>query len=348
MRLERLRIQGLGPFSEVELPFLGADGEARAVTVIYGDGGTGKSTVHTAIDNTRPGHVTKGQLFRNAPKDARVASAWRLDEEDPDRPHPLWISSPGSSVHEDEAQERLRRSEQSFFDKRAALGPGFIFYEFSEHRVFPRASLSLNDPAQTLMRRESRSPGFSDRSRFELTRKVKQVLAFAELASTQIGSAQFDGVDPRVLRRAIHMAMACLLPLVGLRYEGIDPLSFEPLFETGDGRLCHFDELAKQSRHILAFGALTAHALWLGSGGEDPYQVRGVVCIDEIEIHLQDRVVGGLIDALVDAFRGVQWIITTSSSLVAASVDAASLLALRRMPGKSEVRLFVEEQAQTH
>jgi hypothetical protein len=198
------------------------------------------------------------------------------------------------------------------------------------------------------MRREGRSPGFSDRSRYELTRKVKQVLAFAELASAQIGGAQFDGIDPRVLRRGIHMAMACLLPLVGVRYEGIDPLSFEPLFESADGRLCHFDELAKQSRHVVAFGALTAHALWLGSGGEDPHQVRGVVCIDEIEIHLQDRVVGGLIDALTDAFRGVQWIITTSSSLVAASVDAANLLALRRMPGQTEVHLYLQELAQTH
>ena len=75
---------------------------------------------------------------------------------------------------------------------------------------------------------------------------------------------------------------------------------------------------------------------------------RGVVCIDEIEIHLQDRVVSGLIDALTDAFRGVQWVITTSSALVAASVDAANLLALRRMPGHSEVHLYLEELAQTH
>ena len=223
-----------------------------------------------------------------------------------------------------------------------------VFFEFSEHRLFPRASLSLNDPGRTLMRREGKNMGFSDRSRFELTRKVKQVLAFAELASAQIGSAQFDGIDPRTLKVAVHMSMACLLPLVGVRYEGIDPLSFEPLFETADGRLCHFDELAKQTSHIVAFGALTAHALWLGSGGEDPHTVSGVVCIDEIEIHLQDRVVSGLVDALRDAFRGVQWIITTSSSLVAASVDAANLLALRRLPGQSEVRLYTAELAQTH
>ena len=107
----------------------------------------------------------------------------------------------------------------------------------------------------------------------------------AELASAQIGSAQFDGVDPRKLRGVIFMSMACLLPLVGIRYEGIDPLSFEPLFETADARLCHFDELPKQARHIICFGALTAHALWGGSGGEDPRHVEGVVCIDEIEIH---------------------------------------------------------------
>lgn len=348
MKLESLRIVELGPFGQVELPFLGPNGQPRMVTVIYGDGGTGKSTVHSAIDHTRPGHVTKGQLFRQAPKIASISAAWALDSEDPERPHPLWLASPGHSVHHDEAAERLRRSEQNFFDKQAARGPGFIFYEFSEHRSFPRAGLSLSDPGRTLMRKEGRSAGFSDRSRYELTRRVKQVLAFAELASAQIGTAQFDGADPRKLRGAIHMSMACLLPLVGIRYEGIDPLSFEPLFETADGRLCHYDELPKQTRHIICFGALTAHTLWVGSGGDDPRHVAGVVCIDEIEIHLQDRVVSSLIDVLADAFRGVQWIITTSSALVAASVDAENLLALRRLPGQVEVQLYLEELALTH
>ena len=348
MKLERLRIVELGPFSEVELPFLGPDGLPRLVTVIYGDGGTGKSTVHSAIDCTRPGHVTKGQLFRDAPKLASISAAWKLDSEDPDRPHPLWVGSPGHSVHSDESEERLRRSEQSFFDRQAVRGPGFTFLEFSEHRSFPRIGLSISDPARTLLRREGRNAGFSDRSRFELTRRVKQVISFAELASSQIGGAQFDGPDPRRLRGAIHMAMACLLPLVGIRYEGVDPLSFEPLFETADGRLCHFDELAKQTRHIVAFGSLTAHALWIGSGGDDPRHAPGVVCIDEIETHLQDRVVSGLIDALTDAFRQVQWVVTTSSTLVAASVDRSNLLALRRLPGQVEVKLYVEELAQTH
>jgi hypothetical protein len=348
VKLERLHITELGPFGQVELPFVGPDGDPRMVTVIYGDGGTGKSTVHAAIECTRPGHVSRGQLFRDAPKIASIAAAWRLDSEDPERPHPLWIGSPGQPVHSDEAEERLRRSEQSFFERQAARGSGFIFLEFSEHRSFPRVGVSLSDLARTMMRKEGRNPGYSDRSRHELTRKVKQVMAFAELSAAQLGGAQFDGPDPRRLRSAIHMAMACILPLVGIRYEGIDPLSFEPLFETADGRLCHFDELAKQARHVIAFGALTAHALWAGSGGEDPHQVPGVVCIDEVEIHLQDRVVSGVIDALTDAFRQVQWVITTSSSLVAACVDSNNLLALRRLPGQVEVQLYVEELAQTH
>lgn len=89
MYLERLQLRGLGPFDDVELSFVDEQGEARPLTVLHGDGGTGKSTVLQAIDCTRPGRTVKGGLYRVASAEALVASAWQVGAEDPNRPRAL-------------------------------------------------------------------------------------------------------------------------------------------------------------------------------------------------------------------------------------------------------------------
>lgn len=387
MLLERLRLRQVGPFDLVEFPFVDGDGAVRPVTVIHGDGGTGKSTLIRAIENTRPGHCSRTAIPRNAPPNSAVMAGWRLGDEDEERPHPLWTTTPGQSMYEDEEEERLRRREQSLFDKLAGGGRGFVTVEFSEHRSFPRAGLSISDPARSLLKLDNRSPGFSDRSRYELTRRCKQILAYAELSAALLGEqnvvtdlmaadsedpAGFDPMaedfglpglgeeevgptaadavelDPRALREALHAGLGPLLALVGHRYQGLDPLSFEPLFETADGRLLHFDEMAKQARHLASFAIVGAHTLWAGTGGRDPREAEGVLLVDEIEMHLQPRVAAGVVDALRGAFPRAQWILTTASPLVAASVDPRELMAVRRLPGQSSVELYAQKLAQTH
>ncbi len=352
MYLERLHLQGLGPFEDVALDFLDAKGDPRRVTVVHGDGGTGKSTLVAAIENTRPGHAIKGALFRQAMAGAQVAAAWRVHEEDPERAHRLSVVTPGASLDGlDEERERLRRREQAYFDKLAQGSAGFLVMEFSEHRSFPRAAIALQDPGRALLRHETRQPAYSDRGRFELTRKIKQVLAYAELAGALLGEGSFaggEGMDPRRLGDALHAGLHRLEPLTRHRYAGVDPLSFEPLFETPDGRLCHFDEIAKQVRHLVAFLVLGAHALWVRAEGRDPREAQGVMIIDEIELGLQPRVAAGVLEALRDALPAAQWIATTSSPIVAASVPADALLALRRLPDHGRVELYTHELARTH
>lgn len=386
MYLQTMRIRGLGPFDDAELDFCDERGLPRPVTVIHGDGGTGKSTLIGAIECTRPARTVKGALFRTARADAQVATAWRIEDEAPDRPHPLWLRSPGATAHGPGAsalgpgddEERLRRREQALFDKQAQGPRGFLVLEFSEHRSFPRSGLSLSDPARTLLRYELRPTSYSDRARHELTRRCKQVLAYAELASALMGDATLVAeataasdpndievsaagspdpsrpdaddatLDPRRLHRALVETIDGVLSLVKHRYAGLDPMSFEPLFETPDGRLCHFDEIAKQARHLIAFVVLSAHAIWVRSGGRDPRKAPGVILIDEIELSLQPRVAAGVLDALSEALPCAQWIVTTSSPVVAASVPASALLTVRRLPGARTVQLYTNELARTH
>src|SRR5690348_16677129 len=65
MYLERAQIVGLGPFDLLEVDFCERPGEPRPVTVIYGDGGTGKSTLLSSISATRPGnHIVQTSVWR--------------------------------------------------------------------------------------------------------------------------------------------------------------------------------------------------------------------------------------------------------------------------------------------
>ena len=52
--------------------------------------------------------------------------------------------------------------------------------------------------------------------------------------------------------------------------------------------------------------------------------------------------------ALRRALPEVQWILTTTSSLVAASCEPSEVLALRRLPEQADVTLFAGDQALTH
>jgi hypothetical protein len=348
VRLTRLHLVGVGPFEDLEISFVDADGEPRAVTVIHGDGGTGKSSVIAAAECTRPGNVSRGLLVRQSGPDARVAAAWRLEDEDPERPHALWVATPGTSLLADEREERLRRRESALFDKRAQEQPGFVFVEFSEHRCFPRASVSINDPVRTMLTGDTRGGGYSDRSRFELTRPCKQILAYAELAAALVDASAVPRPDPRLLKSAIRESLGVLLTLVGHEYIGVHPTRFEPLFRTPDGRAVPMEGLAKQVRHLIAFAAISSHRIWVGSGGKDPRTVEAVLCVDEVDLHLQERAAAGVVPALARAFPEAQWIVTTTSPVVAASVDAEALVALRRLPGSTRVELYSDVLARTH
>src|SRR5262245_6962076 len=57
VRLSSLRIFGLPPFGDVEIPFADESGAPRAMTILFGGGGVGKTTVLGAIANTRPSYA---------------------------------------------------------------------------------------------------------------------------------------------------------------------------------------------------------------------------------------------------------------------------------------------------
>lgn len=348
MYLAHARLHEQGPFEELSLDFRDADGVPRRCTVIYGEPGTGKTTICEAIGLTRPGRaVAVNPADRREGRKPYSVLDWVLFPEDEQRPHPLRVVTPTASLSGDD--EPLRRREQSHFDREAAKGSGYCFVSIPGVRYFTRPSLALLDPGRTMRRYDVRSSSSSaDSSRFDLARGVKQVLAYAGLAQALATQPGKQTLAAENLGSAMDCAVSCVAALCDFTYRGLDPLSFEPLFEGVSGDVVHFDALPNQARNLIAIVAIPVRALWAAFDGADPRQSAGLVVVDDAELYLSRPVAAGVVEALRQALPAVQWILATGSADLASSVETDCLKTLRRAPNTDAIEVHTGPSAVTH
>jgi len=344
VRLTSLRLAHLPPFGDVTIPFAEEDGSPRPLTVFFGGGGVGKTTVLGAIAATRPGYaVALAPAVEGSPL---VVTEWSLGADDTERPHALRIATPTGRVDADEHAEAMRRREQAHFDRVTKDG-GFVLVSIPSTRWFSRQPISMSAPARTIGRYDVRAPAvLEDATRSELARETKQAVAYAAITA----ALSRDRVPSPHARFGDAMAHVVdrLVSLAGFTYAGLDPASFEPLFKSEEGAVLGFDALPTRARHLVAFGALPLRALAAAYPGKDPLHAEGVVCIDEIELQQDSAAQSKLLASLRDVLPGVQWIVTTTSPVVAASAESREVLALRKLPRAAEVQLFSGAEARVH
>ncbi len=358
MQLLSVRLCRVGPFEDATFAFAEESGLPAPVTVVYGGGGVGKTSLLSAIACTRPGHTTvqtqHAQKFELDPHTGEpetgpfAVCAWRLGQDDPARPHPLRVASPNVRVEPSEENERLRRREQLVFDRLAQEG-GFAFSALSSNRWFARQPIQFSAPGRTIARYDVRlASALDDASRSDLSRETKQALAYAAISAALSASRPPGQPDFAILGNAMQEVVSRLLLLAKVRYQGVDPRSFEPIFSTSEGRTCFFDMLPTRARHLAAFGALSVRTLWGAYPGRDPRRAEGVVLIDEVDLHQDAHVQATLLPTLCEVLPNVQWIVTTTSSIVAHACDVGQVVALRRCPPRDRVELYWGNQARTH
>lgn len=346
MHLLRMRVIRLGPFQEIELGF-SEEGEPRPVTVLHGAGGVGKTTLLNALACTRPGHsvVVPGQSEHDEP--AATVCEFQLGSDEPERPHPLVVATPNSRVHADDVSEMMRRKEQAFFDRTAREG-GFVFVSIPATRWFSRQPVIIHGAARGIARYDVRTPiALEDPSRADLAREVKQVLAYAAI-SRALGGGDVTSRSSK-LADALEHAINVLLDLAGVCWIGVDPHTLEPVFRDHGGQVVPFDQLPTRVRHLAAFAVLPVRALWAAYPDRATLQAEGIVAIDEVDLNQDVAICTRLTKALRDALPGVQWIVTSTASALAASCNIRDVLVLRRTPDAPErVGLFTGDLARTH
>jgi hypothetical protein len=355
MRLVSIRLKNVGPFDDTTLRLVDAavpDADdvpetiaPRPVTVLFGGDGTGKTTLLSALALTRPGYALpplphgprEGQPHAEP---AYVVCEWLLGEDDPERPHPLVVTSP-TAVLDGEPPEiaAVRRREQTLFDRRAQHDGGFVFVSFSGARWFSRAANTLSVPERSILRYDVRAPSsFDDPTRADLTRETKQVLSYAAI-SRAVAGGRAEYVHLARFDAALREVVDVMLEPFGFSYAGVSPTSLEPEardMRHGASRVVPFDALPRPARHLVAFGVLTLRALFAAyPGAEDPREREGVVAIDDVESQQDPAILRSLVALLRRALPNVQWVLTTSSTQLAMACSASEVVALRRTGGGS-------------
>jgi hypothetical protein len=259
----------------------------------------------------------------------------------------LVIATPNARVFDDESAELLRRKEQSFFDRVAREG-GFVFVSIPATRWFSRQPVAVIGPSRSITRYDVRSPiALEDSSRGDLARETKQVLAYG--AITRALAASDSDARAERLALALEHSVNALVESLGYSWVGVDPITLEPTFETRDKRVLSFDQVPTRVRHLVAFATLPVRALWAAYPNRDPLEAEGIVTIDEVDVNQDAVVLSQLVERLRAALPAVQWILTTSSSVLASSCDIDQVIVLRRSPDRdASVELFTGESARTH
>lgn len=354
MYLLRAELHGVGPFDHLQLSFADEQDQPRRLIVIQGGGGVGKTSLLGAIGTSRPGHTTVQQPRPEQPRladgsaPAWAVADWLLGQDDPERPHPLRVASPNVKLAGPEDIELTRRREQALFDRVAADG-GFAFLSIPATRWFSRQPIAISSPTRGVARYDvKQASSLDDATRADLARETKQALAYAAIGTALAerrppeGDVRLDTLGPAMLKVVSH-----LVGLSGFTYEGLDALSWEPMFRSGAGTRLSFDALPTRARHLVAFGALSLRTVWAAYPDRDPRLAEGVILIDEIDLHQDSAVASKLPAALRAALPAVQWIVTTSSSVLASGAAQGEILALRSS-SEGRVEVHAGPAATTH
>lgn len=344
------------------------------VTVLHGAGGTGKSLLLASMAATRPGHTQRCPAASFDPR-AAVRCQWSLAQEEPERPHALTVSSGSPEGIEALGVDSVQRREQGLYDRKANQG-GFAFLIVPAQRRFGNTPIYLGDPGRTLQAYEPRAGSiFLDPARADLTRPVKQVLAYASLGAAMSeyrrrhGSALAEafpqpppggdwGAQHRstyeeqyaveYLDHALRFALSTLLRDQGFHYLGSDPAEFEPAFQSPGRSRLRFDQLPQQTRHLIAPVVLALHHFWTASRGADPRLVQGVVCLDDAELHLTEATQEFFLPRLRTVMPHAHWILATTSWRIAASAQSQEVIALRQQHSSGQIAPFQGQLSVTH
>lgn len=321
------------------------EGQPRALTLVHGGPGSGKTSLVNALLCTRPGHAVAMSLRPGEPR-LYARTTWQLGIDEPDRKTGLTVSSPNAPEALFERSSEQRR-EQVFFDRLAKEG-GFVFLAFSALRWFSKGPVVLPAPDTTIARHDVREfLPLDDGARQDLARECKQTLTFAAIAA-QLPKLHPDGEREQRLGIAVGDVVSRIVELSGFRYLGVSARSLSPVFAKKGGKVLPFDALPTQVKHAIAFGALPLRALWAAYPGLEPRRAPAVVVIDQFELQQDESSAAVLVQLLRELLPEVQWVMTTRSASLLASREYGEVLALRRNNEGGEVRVYSGTDAQLH
>lgn len=325
MFLRQLKVGNLRSIRELELSFVDETGAPRKWTYLLGENGTGKSSVLRCVALALAGSEAAAELI-GTPDD--------------------WIK-----LDQDEARIELDFANMDG-DARSSvltLRRGMTPLEFVDYN---RSDLQQIDSAVARSERNyfvvgygvTRRPqgsrhSFGDSASIYRSRRARSVATLfnpdVTLTSLEQWAMDLEYRKGRTGLAAVRKALNTLLPDV--KFDGIDRDRRQLMFETPDGKL----PLGALSDGYQAMAAWCGDLLWQITETfvdyKDPLAARGLLLIDEVDIHLHPLWQRRLVSFLDETLPNVQVIATTHSPLTVHQAGEHELYVLKRDDARGAV-----------
>lgn len=327
MFLRRIKLKNFRCLHELEVDFLNDRGQVRKNTILLGENGTGKSNIMKAIAIITAGSDALPQIlgddiesFIMYGKEACYIEASLETKAGEKRQVSLEIRSG------DKISDILGRSKESLADIDAALDHTdrnyFVVGYGASRRINKGEFIQLSN-------RRVNDRYASVRTLFDPNSVLNPLESWAVDLDYQKGE---EGLN--IVKEALNEFMK------DVEFLRIDRSSKQLIFKTPDGEI-PLNHLSDGYQNIAAWiGDLLYRVSSAYDDYKNPLSARGLLLIDEVDLHLHPKWQRILLDFLEDKLPQFQTISTTHSPLTAQQAKSDELLYLIRKEGVISIHNF--------
>ncbi len=315
MFLKKLSLTNFKCLSNIELSFEKNASENRKWTIILGENGTGKSNILKSIALVTSGSNALGELLGNS-------DTWIKNNE-----------NSCSIIAELETKKGEERRISLFLNRGDNLSKIISNNRESLHLIdvaIENAERNYFVVGYGASRRLS-SEVFSNFDKSRNGRSINVRNLFDNAFALNPLTAWIMELDYRSGDDGVHLIKAALQDfLPGIEFHSIDKDKKQVLFQTVDG-IIPLEQLSDGYQNMAAWiGDLLFRITETFRDYKKPLEARGVLLIDEIDLHLHPKWQRKLYNFISTKLPNFQVIATTHSPLTAQQADTGELFALKR------------------
>ena len=315
MFLKSITLQNVRSIAHLELKFAGEAG-ARRWTLLLGENGCGKSSVLRAIALLLSGSEGIIELvdnpdvwIRNGQKKCRIAGVVQ--------------TASGEEREIEISMVRGQSTKEVYVRNLESLEPIDRALMHSDHNYFVAGyGVSRRPPERgdAMYRRSNKNSRANSVASLFTSQNT--------LVSIEDWAMELDYESGRAGLAVVRKTLDTLLP--GMELKGIDKKKRCLMFDTDDGPI-PFSELSDGYQSMASWcGDLLHNITRKFPRNRDPLQARGVLLVDELDLHLHPVWRRQLIEFLDKTFPNLQVIATTHSALTAQQCREGELYVIQR------------------
>lgn len=316
MFLRKLILQNVRSIEHLELSFTDLEGGTRKWTLLLGENGCGKSTVLRSISLLLAGSEALPELLGNPDTWIRVGRKECTFHAD-------IVTADGDERSVDFKLRRGVGIKDVFDENKDAL-------DLLDRAIAHSARNYFTIGYGVSRRLNAESSHFTSSERFRHPRAQSVATMFSPDATLNPLESWAMDLDYRRKEglKIVKSALADLLPNV--TFHNIDKERKQLMFKTPDG-LIPLSQLSDGYQNVAAWcGDLLYRITSIFADHKRPFHARGLLLIDELDLHLHPLWKRQLVDFLTDKLPNFQIIATTHSALTVHQAGEGELFMLRR------------------